>query len=139
MDQQQTMTDYFGPVIHSYTRAQAIEDGVLVDVTEAAKEAGFKFPVALTRAVWENCVAWDDEDNNRQIYQDESGRLWDVLYMLFIAIKSNRSDGSEMLYRLRRVPRGGRGHMAHEVTLKSHIGPGDTLEPVITIMLPNED
>ncbi|MGD9819896.1 MAG: DUF6573 family protein, partial [Desulfomonilaceae bacterium] len=29
-------------VIYSYTRAQAIEDGVLVDVTEQAKATGFK-------------------------------------------------------------------------------------------------
>ena len=37
----------FGPVIYAYTRAQAIEDGVLADVTETAKEAGFKLPVAV--------------------------------------------------------------------------------------------
>ncbi len=139
MDQQQSMTDFFGPVIHAYTRAQAIEDGVLVDVSETAKKAGFKIPVALTRAVWEDCVAWNDDDNKRQTYQDESGRLWDVVYMLFFAIKSSRSNGEVKLYQLRRVPRGGRGHMAHEVTLKSHIGPGDNGEPVITIMLPYED
>jgi len=34
------MEDTFGPVIFSYSRAQAIEDGVLVDVTETAKEGG---------------------------------------------------------------------------------------------------
>ena len=139
MDQQQSMTDFFGPVIHAYTRAQAIEDGTLVDVSETAKEAGFNIPVALTRAVWEDCVAWNDDDNKRQTYQDESGRLWDVLYMLFFAIKSGRSNSDVKLYQLRRVPRGGRGHMAREVTLKSHIGPGDDGEPVITIMLPYED
>ena len=137
--QKQAMTDLFGPVIHSYTRAQAIEDGVLVDVSETAQKVGFKIPVALTCAVWQDCVAWNDDDNKRQTYQDESARLWDVLYMLFVAIKASRSNGAEKLYKLRRVPRGGRGHMAREVTLKSHIGPGDDGEPVITIMLPNED
>ena len=30
----------FGPIIFSYTRAQAIEDGVLVDVTDLARRAG---------------------------------------------------------------------------------------------------
>jgi hypothetical protein len=30
-------------VISTYTRAQALEDGVLVDVSEMAKEAGIKF------------------------------------------------------------------------------------------------
>ena len=38
-------------VISSYSRAQAIEDGVLVDVSTVAKEAGIKFPVAMTAAV----------------------------------------------------------------------------------------
>jgi len=48
-------------VIDSYTRAQAIEDGVLIDVSNAAKEAGFRIPIALTTAVWADCVAWDGD------------------------------------------------------------------------------
>lgn len=39
-------------VIHAYTRAQAIEDGVLVDLSDLAREAGFRFPVAVTLGVW---------------------------------------------------------------------------------------
>ena len=35
--------DIFGEVIFAYTRRQAIEDGVLVDVTKEAKEAGYVF------------------------------------------------------------------------------------------------
>ena len=31
-------------LIHSYSRAEAIADGVLVDVTKPASEAGFKVP-----------------------------------------------------------------------------------------------
>ncbi len=42
----------FGPVLSAYTRAQAIEDGILVDVSETAREAGFTIPVAVTRTVW---------------------------------------------------------------------------------------
>ena len=41
----------FGEVIFSYTRAQAIADRVLVDVTPTALEAGFRFPVAATAAL----------------------------------------------------------------------------------------
>ena len=44
-------------IIDSYTRKQAIADGVLIDVTETASEAGFRIPVALTRAVWADYVA----------------------------------------------------------------------------------
>ena len=39
-------------LIHSYSRQQAIEDGVLVDVTATAREAGFRYPVALTATVF---------------------------------------------------------------------------------------
>ncbi len=70
----------FGEVISTYSRAQAIADGVLVDAGPMAAEAGFKWPVALTAAAWVDCVAWSDEDNHQQGYQDESGRLWDVLF-----------------------------------------------------------
>ena len=31
----------YGPTIYRYTRAQAIEDGVLIDLTEWASETGF--------------------------------------------------------------------------------------------------
>ncbi len=39
----------FGPVVFSYTRRQATADGVLVDVSGTAREAGFRIPVALSR------------------------------------------------------------------------------------------
>ena len=43
------------PIIHAYSRAQAIEDGVLVDVASGdtaalVREVGIKYPVALTAA-----------------------------------------------------------------------------------------
>lgn len=38
----------WGEPIFSYSRKQAIADGVLVDVSEMAREAGFKYPVAVT-------------------------------------------------------------------------------------------
>ena len=40
------------PIFSTYSRAQAIEDGILVDVSDTAREAGFTIPVALTRTVW---------------------------------------------------------------------------------------
>ena len=35
-------------LIYSYTRAQALADGVLVDVSQMASEAGFRYPTAIT-------------------------------------------------------------------------------------------
>ena len=37
-------------IIYAYTREMALEDGCLVDITEAAGEVGIKCPVAITRA-----------------------------------------------------------------------------------------
>ena len=75
----QNMTEYFGEPISIYTRAQAIEDGVLVDVSVTAREAGFKFSVAITRTVWDGYVV---PDKRARYYQDEMGRLWDILSVL---------------------------------------------------------
>ncbi|MGW4275758.1 DUF6573 family protein [Streptomyces seoulensis] len=94
-------------IIHAYTRARALADGVLVAAdAELAREAGFRVPVALTSAVWEGCVAWNEGDSERQTPQDERGRLWDVLTMARHAIR--RSGGGEVTVDLRRVPRDGR-------------------------------
>lgn len=132
------MHETFGEVIHTYTRAHAIEDGNLIDVTETAAEAGFRIPVALTRAAYADCVEWSDADSRRQTYQDEAGRLWDVLWMAMNAAR--RGAGRQSLpFQLYRVPRGGRGVRPRLVTLITQIGPGDGGEPVVTIMLPGED
>jgi hypothetical protein len=56
MDDKRDLRDLFGEVIHVHTRADAIADGMLVDVSAVAREAGIRFPVALTRAIWERCV-----------------------------------------------------------------------------------
>lgn len=39
------------PIIDAYTREDAIDDGVLVDVSGLAGEAGYPVPVAVTNAV----------------------------------------------------------------------------------------
>lgn len=126
-------------LIHSYSRAQAIRDGVLVDVTETAKETGFKIPVALTSAVYEDCVAWTEADNDRKnTLQDEKGRLWDVLWMSFLAARKSL-DSQRVPVRLVRVRREGPGDQPRLVDLVMVVGPGDEGEPVITIMQPGED
>ncbi len=118
-------------IIFSYTRAQAIDDGVLVDVSELAREAGFRFPVALTRAVWCQCVEVTEKDD----CQDETGRLWDILNVLRFSIRSAKDE--QVLYFDVLVAKDGKPAKPHR--LKSHCGPGDNAEPVITIMLPDED
>jgi hypothetical protein len=121
------------PVIFQYTRAQAIEDGVLVDLTEWAKETGFKIPVACTSAVWNGYVV--PTDRTRQLGQSERGRAHDLLWMLFNAIRRN-GKGDTLLFDVMFLQTPDRHRM---VKLKSVCGPGDHGEPVITIMLTGED
>ena len=121
-------------LIYAYTRAQAIEDGVLVDVSEMAKEAGIKFPVALTAAVYGKCVEVPDGVTG----QDEAGRLWDILWVFRTA--AAKFAGDTLLFKLYvRSHNRERLDRRDMVTLKAVCGPGDTPEPVITIMLPDED
>ena len=122
-------------VIASYSRAQAIDDGVLVDVSETAREAGFRYPVALTCGAWAELVAWDDAN---AAVQDEAGRLWDVLWMARAAIA--RSSGRRRVTAtLRRVENRPDATAATVAAFVAECGPGDDLEPVITLMLPGED
>ena len=118
-------------VFYSYTRKQALEDGVLLDVTQVAAEAGFKYPVAVTKRLWDEVVTPDDE--SKEYGQSEEGRLWDVLWMCMIATKYSK--GSEIKFQLY-VQNGGRERL---ITLKALCHPGDEAEPVITIMMPEED
>lgn len=135
----ESSSDFFGAVISTYSRAQAIDDSVLIDAGSMAGEAGFKWPVAFTSAAWCDCVAWSEIDNKKQAYQDELGRLWDVLFMASQAIRAASDSGDRRNFSLYRVPRNGQSQEAEEVTLKLIVGPGDQGEPVITILLPNED
>lgn len=124
----------FGPedIIYRYTRRQALEDGVLVDVSAMAQEAGIKYPTAVTARVWHELVVPNDEQKSWG--QDQSGRLWDVLYMF--AFNARKFSGNLLEYEVLVV----RNRVEPDtVKLKAICGPGDEAEPVITIMFPEED
>jgi hypothetical protein len=125
-------------LVYSYTRRQAIEDGVLVDLMQpdtvkAVEEAGFKFPIAMTIGAFSAAIS--EPDKPLPPGQDIQGRLWDVLSMLKVAIRQCLGRTDHVGFRVR-VWNG----TQHElVKLWSHCGPGDNAEPVITIMLEGED
>lgn len=124
---------------YSYSRAAALDDGVLIDVSEAAQEAGIRLPVAITESAWADCVQWSDADTaERKVHQDESGRLWDVVWMMRMGIQEN-PNAECVKFSLYRVSRSGTSRQPQHVLLKAILGPGDDGEPVITIMMPDED
>ena len=119
-------------VIHTYGRKQALEDGVLVDVSEMAREAGIKYPTAVTASVWACYVRVPEGVEG----QDEAGRLWDILWMFRHAARS--SDECEIRFALH-VRNNNRRGSPPLVTLKAVCGPDDDGSPVITIMKLEED
>jgi hypothetical protein len=150
-----TMEETFGPVISGYSRAQAIADGVLVDMSEAITPCPFKYPVAMTRAAYEATIAacgtWEREqlpehleadlDGYAEILklpggQDVQGRAHDVFTMLLAAIRAGRTTDKIWFSVLVDIHGNGR---KTKVDLYSVCGPGDTESPVLTIMLRGED
>jgi hypothetical protein len=123
--------DLWGVVIFAYSRAQAIQDGVIIDISHLAREAGFRYPVAMTAGAWHACVRISPSDH----VHDEVGRLWDVLNVLRFMI-SESPGGSELRFFVTVCDE---NEVCRQVRLRSVCQPGDNAEPVITIMLQDED
>lgn len=125
------MTNLFddADVIYRYTRKQAIDDGVMVDLTDLAKEAGITLPLAVTRAVYS--VLEDTSSPG----QDFKGRAWDML-MIF-RMHARHAESSEIHFAPLFMTAGSK--KAGPVPMWAKCGPGDTGEAVITIMLEGED
>ena len=144
--------NFWGEPIFSYSRAQAVADGVLVDLTNATddhgqllcRQAGFKIPVAVTRAAWAKTIeaggTWRSENDGEVLEleggQSLTGRLWDLLWMLHVAC--SRAANTDRVHFQLLVDVHGDGR--HElVKLWALCGPGDQGEPVLTVMLDGED
>lgn len=125
-------------VISTYSRQQAIEDGVLVDLmqpetADLVREAGFKHPMAMTATAFAETVALIGRELPPG--QDLKGRLWDILWMLRLAIRRQPKPDDRVHFQVRVR----QGRALRLIRLWSHCGPGDDAEPVLTIMLEGED
>ena len=133
-DTQKTNSDVFGEVIYTYTRKQAIEDGYQVLLTgkhaELAREAGWKYPVYLTRSVWdlmEQSIASEQDG-------DMTGVLWNILVMARFGDDITKDT---RLFKMMFSEGHGRKRL-YEIYLQ--VGPTDIDDPApaITIMLPED-
>ena len=123
-------TNPFGEIIYAYTRAQAIADGFQIEVTKTAQEAGIRFPVFLTRAIFDAFVTVPPGVTG----QDEAGRLWDVVWMTRFAILRAKS-GTDRVPVALYVRNDNRA--AKLIKLIATCGPLDIddPQPAITVML----
>lgn len=121
-------------VIYSYTREQAIADGILVDLTKEAQEAGFKIPVALSAGLYHEYVKPPEALEAQS--QSISGRLHDVFMMLRFAAK-DRWDGSrvefEVLFQMDEGP------SFEKVQCVAAVEGDSNGNPCLTIFRPEDD
>lgn len=121
-------------VIHSYTRKQAIEDGFLVDLMQ--NELGevcrqhYKHPIVCTLPVFEIMKKAVENENYCNNY---AGILHDMLHMSRVHYQSHG-----ITTRLFQVIIQGAGRK-RLYTFKLVCHHGDNAEPVMTLMLPDED
>jgi hypothetical protein len=113
----------FGPVIFSYSRTDAIADGQLLDFSGLARQAGFKIPLAVTETVY--------------AYLDPSPELADEGQSITGRLKVKSHDTDTIRFSVLFLMSAGSTPVP--IDLKAICGPGDDGEPVLTIMLPDED
>lgn len=126
------MDEYQAEVVFAYTRRQAIADGVLIDVTDQAREAGFKLPVCVSDHLYHGYVVPPEGMDGEG--QSVEGRLHD-LFIMTKAAMATRWEGDRVYYQvLFKMPRS-----LDLVKCLAVVGPGDEGEPVITLMLPEDE
>ncbi|OQY37379.1 MAG: hypothetical protein B6229_08530 [Spirochaetaceae bacterium 4572_7] len=118
-------------IIYKYTREMAIRDRVLIDITPLAFDMGFKIPVAVTNTLYTKYFL----PTQKEEFEGEStpSRIWDMLTILYLTSKNHNSN-------VRLFTMAAKFKNSYKlVTVKAVVSPGDTSDPVLTIMLPNED
>lgn len=128
-----TLQEVFGEPIYTYSRSQAIEDGVLVDLMQDEMapvcRQHYKYPIACTAAVFgiiERAVKAKSSNSF-------AGIVHDILWMSRTLRK--QVDPQTVRFAVRIV--GGSRQQLYQ--FKMVCGPGDNAEPVLTLMLPDED
>ena len=120
-------------LVYSYSRAQAIADGVLVDVTAQAKETGFKLHTVVTDNLYHRYIVPPTGLEGEG--QSVEGRLHDTCWMLLAAART-QPNSSRVVTDVLFLMAPGRQEKVRVIAV---VGPGDGGEAVLTIMLPGDD
>ena len=92
-------------IIHEYPIKEAISDGLIVDLTskypELVKDAGFIWKVLMTKRAFDRYVGLNEKA--KKYHQSEKGRLWDILFCLYIAIKKCPPDETTLAFKINTI------------------------------------
>lgn len=116
-----------------------INDGLLFDISDLAKEYGFKTPVAITCAVWSACTQWDSAPSEERRIRYEQWNTIDILMALAQCIQSSKQSWPQIWFTAALTIRKGEGGESQWVRLKATIEKDDDGEFAMTIMWPDED
>ena len=136
-------------IISSYSRADALADGTLIDVSSLARQAGLKFPVAVSTGVFAVLAPWaqgcegdvSKPAEGQPLYgsgQSFDGRAWDLLTIMLYEIRRGKGGDRVDFAPLFVLPGSAQGRPT-PVPLYALCAPGDGGEPVITILRVGED
>ena len=129
----------FGEILYGYFRSDALADGILIEADPAiCKEAGIKIPAAITDHLW-GVISPDNLDDMPG--QSINGRLWDLLWMFRIWVSDPKHRGQDrgrykVIFLMKRP---GCPARLEEFEVMVMCGPGDSGEPVLTFMFPEDD
>ena len=125
-------------IIDRYTRAQAIEDGVLVDLAEGTlaalvREAGVTVPLAMTRNAYTDTVALTPDAELAGA--TEEGRLRHMLARLRDAMRRAPPEDTMVTFTVEVIRHDCR---IDKVRLWAIVDGGDDGAPAMTVMLPED-
>lgn len=109
-------------------RQDAIDDGDLVEITRMGRDIGIMIPLAVSARAAQNMVPFPNIPQ-----ETVTENLWDTLHAFRAKARTTTEEEFEFqvsLYQNGIVP---------TLTFKAAVSPGDDGEPVITIMLPDEN
>ena len=110
------------------TRRDAIDDGDLIEITRMGRDIGIAFPLAVSARAAQSMVPFPNIPQ-----ETVTENLWDILHAFRDRARTTTAEEFEFqasLYLNGLVP---------TITFKATVSPGDDGDPVITIMMPDED
>ena len=110
------------------TRRDAIDDGDLIEITRMGRDIGITFPLAVSARAAQSMVPFPNIPQ-----ETVTENLWDTLHAF--RDKARTTTEGEFEFQASIYLNG----LVPTLTFRAAVSPGDDGEPVITIMLPDED